>query len=252
MPGVGLDVPALVDAAEHRPARGVELGRRREHEDAAPLRHEADRRGAGERGDARRTMRRRHRRRCALRDGHRRPRRARRRHARRARSPSPRRRRRCCRRRGGCCAGTPGAGGARRCRRRRARTPRRAVAFSRSTGTSARVAARVEQLAVRAGRAQDVPCGGERPVLSGFGDQQRAARRQDRPVGKAGRRRVEERAAREGQGAHLRRSVAFRRRALPSVRSSGSPAGSRARAGRCVRAVRGSGRSTRRRCRRRR
>jgi hypothetical protein len=53
-------------------------------------------------------------------------------------------------------------------------------------------------------------------VLARRGDQQRAARRQDRPVGEAGRRRFEEGAAGERQRAHLRRAVAFheeRRRA---------------------------------------
>jgi hypothetical protein len=49
--GVGLDVPALVDAAEERPMRGVDIARGREGEDAAALRHQADRRDTGERGD---------------------------------------------------------------------------------------------------------------------------------------------------------------------------------------------------------
>ena len=65
-----------------------------------------------------------------------------------------------------------------------------------------------------------LPERGELFVLARRGDEQRAARRQDRPVGEAGRRRFEEGAAGERQRAHLRRAVAFeeeRRRAAGRV-----------------------------------
>ena len=49
--GVGLDVPALVDADERRPARHRDARRWREDEGGAALRHQPDRLDAGETGD---------------------------------------------------------------------------------------------------------------------------------------------------------------------------------------------------------
>ena len=63
-------------------------------------------------------------------------------------------------------------------------------------------------------------CASQLRLLAVRGDHQRAARRQDRLLGEAGGRRVEEGAARHRQRAHLRRAVALheqRRRAAGRV-----------------------------------
>ena len=139
-----------------------------------------------------------------------------------------------------------GAAGARRCRPHRARRRRRSssprAAPEQARARPARRAARragwsraarpTRRRALAPVRAQRR---GSRRAATG------SARRRSRTTARQGGRRGSRASARAPARFH-----SFRRRAPPSGRSSDSRAGFRARAARCVRAARGSGRSTRR------